>query len=176
MFKKFISIIIITVLLFNAIGNLIVFESMRYTIKKEVKSDIISKTSDHNLITIIVDTNTKKNIRFMDDDEFMYNGRMYDIVKQENKNDTTIYLCSNDTKEDELFANLNTEVKKNMDTNPVKQKTQQILTKISISLFYEEVNNDHPDTYSSYYYKTKTQNILTTDYDVLTPPPKVINN
>ena len=154
---------------------MIVFESMLYSIHKEVRSTFTNNIPDNNLIAIAVDNKTKSAIRFTDDDdEFMYNGKMYDVVRHETKGDTVIYHCINDTKEDALFANLNTEVKKNMNTAPVKHKTQQILNKTSISLFYEELKNEHSNISYSFNYPINYIVTISHYYDVITPPPKAV--
>ena len=172
--KKLISIIAISVLLFNTIGSLIVFESTRYCIHKEIKNTITQSIPQNKLIAIIIDNNTKKDINFVDDNEFLYKGKMYDVVKQQTNGDTIIYYCINDNKEEELFANLNKEVKNNMDTNPVKNKTKQILNKISISLFYEDIKDTHSDISYNIIYPNDYIIYVNHFYDVITPPPKAV--
>jgi len=172
--KKLISIIAISVLLFNTIGNLIVFESTRYCIHKEIKNTITQSIPQNKLIAIIIDNKTKKDINFVDDNEFLYKGKMYDVVRQQANGDTIIYYCINDNKEEELYANLNKEVKNNMDTNPVKNKTKQILNKITISLFYEDKNNTKPDISYNVIYPIDYIVCVNHFYDVITPPPKTV--
>jgi len=151
-------------MLFNTLSNLIVFESMYYSIKS---------IPTNNLIKITINNKTKQSVRFTDKEEFIYNGKMYDIVRQKTEGNITIYYCLDDTKEDNLFANLNVSIKNNMDSNPVKDRAQQILKKITIPLFYED-NNEHYLTIScSYIHSTNSINQNYTFLDVLTPPPEV---
>ena len=172
--KKLISFIAISVLLFNTIGSLIVFKSMSYCIHKEIKNAITQSIPQNKLITIIIDKNNNKDINFVDDKEFMYKGKMYDVVRQQANGNTTIYYCINDTKEEELYANLNKEMKTNMDTNPVKNKTKHILNKITISLFYEDIKNTHTNIAYNITYPIDYIVSINHLYDVITPPPKTV--
>ena len=160
-------------MLFNTLSNLIVFESMYYSIHKEVRSTLIKSIPTNNLVKITIDNKTKNSIRFTDKEEFIYDGKMYDIVRQKTEGNITIYYCLDDTKEDNLFANLNASIKNNMDSNPVKGRVQQILKKITIPLFYED-NKEHYLTIScSYIHSINSINQNNTFLDVLTPPPEV---
>lgn len=172
--KKLISFIAISILLFNTFGSLIVFQSMSYCIHKEIKNTITQNIPKNKLITIIVDKNNNKDINFIDDKEFMYKGKMYDVVRQQTNGNTTIYYCINDTKEEELYANLNKEVKTNMDTNPVKNKTKQILNKITISLFYEDIKNTPTEIAYNIIYPIDYIVFVNHFYDVIIPPPKTV--
>ena len=172
--KKLIAIITIFIILYNTIGNLIVLESMYYSIHNDIRTQLIKSIPINNLITFKIEITSKIKPRFVDNDEFIYNGKMYDVIKKENIGNTTIYYCLNDTKEDELFLNLNKEVKNTMESNPVQNKTQQILKKINIPLFYE-VNKDYHINISKKV--IFPNNILTLNYtfiDVLTPPPVLV--
>ena len=169
--KKFISIFAVIILLFNTLGNLIVFEGMYYSIHKDVRTNLIKNIPDNKLITITIDNKTNPTVRFTDKDEFIYNRKMYDIVKQKTVGNTTIYYCLNDNKEDNLFANLNKDIKNNMDSNPVKNKTQQILKKITVPLFYEDAKVQLLNISFNLIYSSNTLNKNNTYIDVLTPPP-----
>jgi len=162
-------------MLFNTLSNLIVFESMYYSIHNEVKSILIKSISNNNLFTIIINNKNKLNFRVTDKDEFIYNGKMYDIVRQKSEGDTTIYYCFDDNKEDILFANLNIYVKNNMDSNPLKTKAQQILKKITTPLFHEDhIKEQHLDISFCFIYSIVILKPNNTIFDVLTPPPIIV--
>ena len=169
--KKLISIVIVAIILFNTLGNLIVFEGMYYTIHKNVRTTFFNTIPDKQLILIAINNKTKLNLRFFDKKEFIYNGKLYDIVRQKSEGNTTIYYCLNDTKEENLFSNLNKDIKKNMDSIPVKNKAQQILKKITTPLFYENNKEFTILNLSCFFHPSKIINIYNTYIDVLTPPP-----
>lgn len=160
------------VLLFNTIGHIIVFNSMRFAIRNEVKANVKKNIPLKELILITIDASNEKEIYFLEEDEFLYKDKMYDIVRSERKGNSVTYYCLNDSKEEELFANLNSEVKKNMDSNPVRHKSQQILKKINLSLFYEEANTLNKNTFHNIFYPFNKDELLYLSFDVLTPPPE----
>ena len=145
---------------------------MRFAIRNEVKANIKKNIPLKELILITIDASNEKEICFLEEDEFLYKDKMYDIVRSERKGNSVTYYCLNDSKEEELFANLNSEVKKNMDSNPVRHKSQQILKKINLSLFYEEANTLNKNTFNNVFYPFNKDELLYLSFDVLTPPPE----
>lgn len=69
--------------------------------------------------------------KYTDDNEFIYNGKLYDIVSTEKDGVNTIFYCLNDKKEERLFAGLNIHIKNNCDQNgPSKDKALQLIKNI----------------------------------------------
>ncbi len=172
--KKLISILTVIVVLFNAFGNLIVLKSIQYNIYREVRSDYIKNIPDSKLIKITINNNSNQTIQFIESDEFVYNNNMYDVVRKVTKENCTEYYCLNDNKETELYTNLNNEVLNNMDSNPVKTKTQQILKKINTPLFFQDTKKENANLSHNINYPTNKLITNSTYFVVLTPPPQVV--
>ena len=142
-----------------------------------MESYIKKNTPNNELVKIIISNSeiasSSSGFRFTEDDEFIYNGNYYDIVRQKTDGSNTIFYCINDTNEEKLFAGLNEHIKQNMDQNlPVKNKSVQLLKNIIkealpdniISLFCNQSSNNTHFIYSSFqkeYFKS-----------IPSPPPK----
>jgi hypothetical protein len=137
--KKTLSILIAILFLYNIAGYLIVFKSFQYGIKKEIKSRIKNKINDKDLVLIKYpshpNSQQKKALRWKEKNEFLFNGNMYDVVRQYSLNDTIYYYCINDTREKELFANLDLRVGQNMASNKVANNLVKLF-KLSIDQSY----------------------------------------
>jgi hypothetical protein len=104
--KKSFSIFLIISFLFNTTGSLLIFLVLQSNLKESAREKISS--NDYNrLQTLIVFTNKdlrngKADLKFFDEQEFSFRGKMYDIIKHENKNDSVYFYCFADTDEDDL--------------------------------------------------------------------------
>jgi hypothetical protein len=107
--KKLLAILIIGLLLYNSMGYYIVFKTVQYTIKKEIKNQIKHGVPEKDLSLIKVaynDDHKKADIEWLDKHEFRYKGQMFDVVRYYNFNDTSYYYCINDKQEEQLFSSL----------------------------------------------------------------------
>ncbi len=108
--RKIIPVFLAFLILYNGLGYIIVFKSFQYAIRKEVKRKIKSSVPEKDLIIIKLTSadisSCKNGYKKIDINEFRLSGKMYDIVRTEVSGDTTILHCFNDTKEEQLFSNL----------------------------------------------------------------------
>jgi hypothetical protein len=115
--RKILSILILSVFIYNAIGFLAVHQALsayyKYLGMKQVE-----KPSEKELIELLIFN--KKDIlsnridfRWIHSREFKYNGDMYDIVEKKETNDQLIVYCINDTKEKKLEEEFEKRVRKN---------------------------------------------------------------
>jgi hypothetical protein len=137
--KRVFSILIAILFLYNTIGYLIVFKSFQYGIRKEIKSKIKGRLDDKDLVLIKFpahpDKLQKKLFHWKEDNEFVFNGNMYDVVRQYAVHDTIYYYCINDTKEKDLFCNLDVQVDQNMPSNTTANNLVKIF-KLTIDQTY----------------------------------------
>ncbi len=102
----------------NLVGYLAVYTVMKYRIQGEVKEMIkasvpISELASFSFLTADLDREAAA-IQWMADDEFRYEGRMYDIVSVHVNGDSTHFNCINDVQEERLFADLGDHVRRQM--------------------------------------------------------------
>jgi hypothetical protein len=103
--KKLLAIAVLALFLFNTMGYFFVFRINQSYIRNEVKEIIKSGNLKANY-TLLKIANPASNPDFKktETDEFVYFGRMYDVVSERSKGDTTYFYCINDKQEEELIA------------------------------------------------------------------------
>ncbi len=106
--KKTLAIFLLGLFLFNTSGYYIVFKWNQAIVRSGMR-EMINSGSFGNDYTIIRICNPllTKGFRKVNKDEFLYQGRMYDILQEMHTGDTTIYYCINDKKEEKLVSQFN---------------------------------------------------------------------
>ncbi len=149
---------------------------MKYEIKKKIFEEIALTKSFNQLTCIQIpkkDFYSKSSpLTMFDDDEFEFNGNMYDIVKKVETENQIIFYCINDVKEERLLLSFHkiaddvTKTKNNSSSTKTVIQTL-ILLGIAGNIFSPEF---YPQTfllkqeYTINYKSFKKEN--------LTPPPR----
>ena len=138
--KRCIGIFLLFVFAFNIVGVAIVFKVQQIFIRREIKRQIKNGISDDELHVIKIPPDKRGELKWKNDNEFSYQGSMFDIVRKEVLDDETIvYHCINDKEEAKLFANLDGLVHKSLGKdNPAKQTVKKIF-----KVFTLICQNDH---------------------------------
>lgn len=90
----------------NSVGIIIVYNQIKFYHKKAIKEQI--KQNNFNEVVEIlsfskVDLQNKKvKLNFIEEHEFRFNNKLYDIISIWETADSIYYKCINDTKEEEL--------------------------------------------------------------------------
>lgn len=110
--KKAFSIFLLIVFSFNLAGVAILFKIQQFQIRREIKRQINQGIPDNELFAITVSEANASELFWLEDDEFFYQGALYDVVRKNALNDTDVeYYCVNDVLEKKLYANLDALVK-----------------------------------------------------------------
>jgi len=122
--KKITAFIFCVLLLFSMSGQFIVFKSIQYSVKKEIKRKIKNTVPADELHYISLSkSDAEKKLNWLEEDkEFIFNGRMYDVVKVVADADTLHFYCINDEQEEKLFAGLEELVQKEMNATKTEKK------------------------------------------------------
>lgn len=108
-------------LLFQPSAYVAFFKLQQHHIRKEIKQKIKRGVPDDELVLLKIAKNSDiasdNFFRLMFENEIRLDGNMYDIVRQEDRGDTTWYFCILDDKETGLFTNLDGWVKREFDKN-----------------------------------------------------------
>ena len=160
-------------------GYFVVFSLQQYLAREDMKSYIKNKLTDNELEKVVVPNsemvNGSSDFRFKDENkEFVYKGKLYDIVRQKDDGVHTVFYCINDKKEEGLFAALEEHVQRNTDQNlPRKQN--------AVGLVKHIVKDALPDNRSELFchlYFTNCINSFCNSFpkdqyiQPLSPPPK----
>ncbi|MPR33885.1 hypothetical protein [Salmonirosea aquatica] len=110
--KKACSIFLLFVFSFNLVGVTILFKVQQFQIRCEIKRQILRGVPDEKLYAIPVSEANASDFFWLEDDEFFYQGSMYDVVRKVALSETeAVYYCINDVLEKNLFANLDALIK-----------------------------------------------------------------
>jgi hypothetical protein len=176
--RKYISILIILITILNCAGFVFIFYIQQKLLKHEMfelisrgefKSElIVFKVSKHNMLYNSLPINWKE------ENEFEYNGKMFDIVKTETMHDTIIYHCVNDDKEGKLIKEFKKFVTEHGNKKTHHSKTNNSLVSVIIPGFIKnkyllklDVSFFYLNIQSSFGYKSFIN-------ETPTPPPKII--
>ena len=176
--QRIISIWFLFLFFLPVSSTYISFKFRQYHIRKEIKHHIISGVSANELVLLKIPVSLEENptddFKHMHAREFRYKGIMYDVVKQENRQDTTLYWCIRDKQETALFAGLDDMVNRAMRNSPAQQAAEEMLDQFLDSLYLSENTHqlNHPlaKLYTPSAYSSERGIINTTD--PLTPPPQ----
>jgi hypothetical protein len=121
--KRILVILTILIFLFNSIGYFVVFKCVQFNIKTDIKNTIKSRLDLKDLILIKIPgksgNSDNKLIRWKEENEFWFEGSLYDVARQEIKGDTIYYYCINDSRETQLFTGLDKQVDEQLN-NPAR--------------------------------------------------------
>jgi hypothetical protein len=117
--KKFFAILLITLLLFDTGGLIILFRIQQETIREEAEKFIDSKLPSENIYLIIVnrsDLNSASGLIFKrEKKEFWYKDKLYDVVKVKESRDRFYIYCLNDQEEESILNGICAFVNHNQD-------------------------------------------------------------
>jgi hypothetical protein len=155
--RKFLSLVLCLVILFNVSGYYIAFKIMHIQARKEMKAYIKNNLDEDELEIIMISdseiSSASSSFRFIKKNEFTYKGKLYDIVHQKIEGSNTTFYCINDKKEEKLFANLDDHIKCHTDKYPVsKSRSAQLIKSI--------VKDALPEKKQILKSQTDSQNIL----------------
>jgi hypothetical protein len=174
--KKAISILILSVFLYNTIGFLAA-HSFLSNYYKELGLREVEEIADADEIQILMFDksdiqNSKIDFMWVHSAEFKYDGDMYDIVKKEENENQIILYCLNDSKETKLekdfereLDNSTTNKKQNSgDNNPFNTLNSEATGESALNL---------PDVTKISYGFNYIKNYVPICTEIPSPPPKL---
>ncbi len=103
--KKYISLFLLSGILFGSSGYYLYFKYLQYNIKHRIKKEIKSGIYQNRLTVFVVPASETDGIEWVKrNEEFKYKECLYDVVKTEVLNGKKYIYCINDSKENELIT------------------------------------------------------------------------
>ena len=166
--RKYISIAVLFIFLFNIGGNYLWFSAAQYGIQQEIEKEIGDGSKDEDITLIIVAEKGEPGIAWIKPDkEFRFKGEMYDVVKIQIHDQKKYYYCLNDNKEKELIANFN------KTSNTKKDSEKKLKQNFNYSLYLQR----YPVTVNLYSINSTFPSIpvlyKSTFVDIHSPPPRL---
>jgi hypothetical protein len=173
--RRAVSISLLLFLLLQAVGYFFVFKLQQHVIRYEIKQQIKAGVPEAELVLFkILEGKPNPAFQRVEEHEFRYDGKMYDIVRQVAHGDTSWYYCLCDEKETQLFANLDELVKQDMAGNPQHRKQIDELLRLLGALYCSQkteslfIFSNGQNAATFFFFSLKTW-----DFPPSTPPPEV---
>lgn len=173
--KLIVFILILAIFTSNSVGVIIIFNQIKNYHKRTIRN-LISKNSFNQVIEQLSfsknDLKQRKYILdFMEEHEFRFNGKLYDILSKWETEDSVFYRCLNDTKEEEMEkAFVEFVVNNNRQDLPLPIK--QLLNFLNLELFNISAYQNPFIQEIKFYKQDFSENILDNLEDIPVPPPR----
>lgn len=174
--NKIIAIFLTTVFALNLLGPIVVFKVQQYEARREAVQHIKNGLPDACLTQIFIKKEHLKSLLWLDNDEFRYRGKMYDVVKgQKDGKGNIVYYCYDDTLESFLYTRLQKHVKNLKKT----KKTRNASVKITFKYFprkttYSVVRNSESLKQREHSFFNYTFFYNAPMLEISGPPPKLV--
>jgi hypothetical protein len=172
--RKIIVSVLILIFCYNVFGYYVVYRVHSFRIKKEIKRKIKRSVPQSELTVFTFSKGESEDLIWIENHEFRLDGKMYDVVRKETKNNSITYHCINDTQEEVLFTNLDRHTKQFTDIqNSGDQHSKELITIMSKDYFQSHEEYKFPDYSPDKFYthhseKEKYDIYIDTDF----PPPR----
>jgi hypothetical protein len=171
--KKTFSFVLLSIFLYNISGYYLAFTIQQTEIKETVHKFFEGHKSN-GLLLLKISPEEERNIVWTDHNEFRLKDKLYDVAFREHHDNVLYVYCYNDSKEDHLFASLNSHIKNNMD-NPVSGKNSKSILKNPLPDF---LSGDTKNLFSFFEFTSKKEfnksfPLLSFSIDKPTPPPRL---
>ncbi|MEZ4875609.1 MAG: hypothetical protein R2793_09250 [Flavobacteriaceae bacterium] len=173
--KNAVAIVLLFIFTFNLGGYYYFFKVQQRSLRKEVKRQIKEGIPEEELVLITITPQNKTKVQWKHDEEFEFEGSMYDVVRTEILNENTIvYHALPDEKEHQLIETFLEKIKKDQQKD---QKTNSLkYFKIVLRLPPSPMVKEDAVAYEEYpkhrfSYTNLYHSVL---LDINSPPPKFV--
>ncbi|MDH7515608.1 MAG: hypothetical protein QHI48_07030 [Bacteroidota bacterium] len=139
MVKRFVPFGLLALILLQPAGHFILFECLRYQVRREVAQRIFTGLDSSALAVVPIPVELEKGrgnrFHWVEEGEFRLDGRMYDVVCFERRGDTTWYFCIEDEKETRLLTLLEADIRREMRGGEGRLQRIASLLRLCTSLF-----------------------------------------
>lgn len=147
--KQVVSSFLLLIMLFQSVGYFFAFKLRQNEIRREIKQQLLSGIPDDALVLLkISDSLTQRpnsQFRWIHKGEFRFDGQLYDIARSVAHNGETWFYCIADKKETKLVADLENQVRNEMNKNRTNKNQQdnlqRLLSPFTVSYFNPETVN-----------------------------------
>jgi hypothetical protein len=151
-------------------GLYIAFYFQQQELKREMKQYLRQHLQDAAIVTFVLEDVNKASFDFTGEEEFAYNGILYDIVKKEKKGAAIILYCVDDKKETQLVHSFMKHEKRSSSNKEKALAFAQLLSTPYLSASIEDITRfssttiDHTARCICYFPQPACE--------ILSPPPQ----
>ena len=170
--KKFISSILLLILFLNIIGYHFIFQVQQYKVKEDMREHINSEDI-RNATELRFSLADLTKLKWEDENEFTFNGEMYDVIQKNESNGELILQCIKDKKETHLVNNY-AKLSKETQGDPSSKNKSTVLLKLITGIF---IQTEQPVISLPSFINEKNENTLCDALssrikEILIPPPQ----
>ena len=130
MLQKITAFLLLIALTVNLMGYYVIFQCNQLVLRYEMAALIRAGAYTSKFENIKISKNaTGRALEFSNDDEFYYQGILYDLIARSSTKDTETYICIQDKNEQSLISNFTQFLRQNSDLKDTK-KSKPILALI----------------------------------------------
>lgn len=173
--KKVVSIFLFFCIVVPSVTTYSWLQYKKYQVKKHVKHQILAGLDQSALVLLKFTNNESSELRWEHDQEFEYNGQMYDVVNSIEKRDSIYYWCWRDHEETKLINQLKIVVANALGNDQQNKENQNRLLDFFKILYFSESS-----IAQGFYQKTEKENYpyfanwVSIIIAPQTPPPKLM--
>jgi len=167
------KIIVILLIIFFSLNSAIItsyFYFKKSEIKKEMKNIIANNKNISAVEKLTIDPRDK-NFRKIEDNEFIYNGKLYDIIEEFRLNGKLIFFCINDKKEEALLKDFSL-IEFNSELFNSNLTINKVLSYSFIPLFLKVLSSFHIPKKILFYNQYEINHYPSIKNKPTVPPPK----
>ncbi|WP_417599830.1 hypothetical protein [Owenweeksia hongkongensis] len=121
---------LMAIMLFQSTGMYLMHSVQVAYVRHEMKQRIKAGVPEADLVLLKIAKSEEENSDIFEREhsrEFRYYGQMYDVMRLEDKGDTTYYTCIHDVKESKLFERLDRMVLDQLSENEDQKKHREMM-------------------------------------------------
>jgi hypothetical protein len=135
--KTILSLFFLGLFLMQSAGYFILFKAQQFHIRSEMKQRIKACMPEDELVVLKFSISGENHgFQRIKNDEIRFNGRMYDVVREEKHGRENWIYCFYDNKETQLYTRLYEQVRKEMQNTPGNEKQRENNRQWSNNLFF----------------------------------------
>lgn len=174
MVRRITSIVIACLIILNSFGYLLTYLQLKKFYKKVISEKKLNNIPENELELIIIPkVDLYETITFIEEDEFIYNNKLYDIFNTTETESEIYYWClydEDETKLDLAFLEIQLSTEEENSLFNIFNNLNNI---ISAAIFLNSIyNNSLP--FSPFYFKQNVSH-YTHYQEIPTPPPEYIS-
>jgi hypothetical protein len=177
-FRQLISLIMLMLIISHGVFQFFVFKIFQAKYRQEMLEVIEDGRLENELILFTFRKDDLKiggtKAQWVEENEFRFNDKMYDVVKTETRGDSVYLYCLHDENESRLYTILDEFFQQMLDGNP--DKVDELITlNNSLSQFYSKPFDHENDTglyEKGKYFTDVNSNLLEGEHFLVIPPPR----
>ncbi len=169
--KKILPLLLITLIFLNTFGFNLLLDYLLFQCRRDFSKEKFFESN--KIIVLKITSDEKKNLQRVDDNEVRYKDKMYDIIRELEKDGALYIYCISDRKEDWLFEIL-FKINKGDDPN---EQSEPFYTKNNLIKNYLFKEND------AFFFQFKKERVILHSIatynspvmEIILPPPELLS-